>query len=101
MSLTTGVQRGDATISVAATGPGPVTVVVEWFLGNRQGDYSVPDGTETFTVRSGSLAPVVKSHAFTRGGGCYGGVRVSTKPAAGNRSASASQYLPRCQEAPR
>ncbi|MEU9251862.1 serine/threonine-protein kinase [Streptomyces sp. NPDC048270] len=101
VSLRTGVYRGDATISVAATGTGPVTVVVEWFLGSRQGDYSVPDGTETFVVQSGSLAPVVKSHAFTRDRGCYGGVRVTTKPAAGNKSASASQYLLRCQEPPR
>ncbi|MFD3539257.1 serine/threonine-protein kinase [Streptomyces sp. NPDC058662] len=98
VSLRTGVYRGEATVSVAAQGTGPVTVVLEWFLGGRAGDYSVPDGTETFVVQAGSPAPVVRAHTFTRGNGCYGGVRVTTQPAAGNTSASDSQYLLRCQE---
>ncbi|MFJ7589075.1 serine/threonine-protein kinase [Streptomyces sp. NPDC097617] len=101
VSLKTGVYRGDATISVATQGAGSVTVVVEWFLGGAQGSYSVPDGTESFVVQAGSVAPVVRSHTFTRDRGCYGGVRVTTKPAAGNKSASASQYLLRCVEVPR
>lgn len=101
VSLKTGVYRGDATVSVAAQGTGPVTVVLEWFLGGAQGSYSVPDGTESFTVQAGSPVTVVKSHTFTRDRGCYGGVRVTTKPTAGNKSASASQYLLRCQDVPR
>ncbi|MFD9409825.1 protein kinase [Streptomyces sp. NPDC059989] len=100
VSLRPGVYRGEATVSLAAEGTGPVTVVFEWFLGNEQGAYSVPDGTDTVVVQAGSLAPVVQTHTFTRGRGCYGGVRVTTKPAAANGSASDSQYLPRCQEAP-
>ncbi|MFE9631042.1 serine/threonine-protein kinase [Streptomyces sp. NPDC006463] len=101
VSLKPGVYRGDATVTLAAQGTGPVTVVLEWFLGSGPGDYSVPDGTDTVVVQAGSVARVVQAHTFTRGRGCYGGVRVTTKPAAGNRSASDSQYLLRCQEAPR
>ncbi|MFG2983688.1 serine/threonine-protein kinase [Streptomyces sp. NPDC048258] len=101
VSLKPGVYRGEATVTLATQGTGPVTVVLEWFLGGEQGAYSVPDGTDTVVVRSGSVAPVVQAHTFTRGRGCYGGVRVTTKPAAGNKSASDSQYLLRCQEAPR
>ncbi|MGW6572352.1 serine/threonine-protein kinase [Streptomyces sp. NPDC054945] len=103
VSLRTGVYRGDATIAVNSQGAGSVTVTVEWYLGSAQGSYSVADGTESFVVPAGSAAPVVKSHAFSRGRGCYGGVRVTTKPTAGNKSASASQYLLRCteQEVPR
>ncbi|MER6313168.1 serine/threonine-protein kinase [Streptomyces sp. NPDC001581] len=101
VSLKTGVYRGDATVSVASQGTGPVTVVLEWFLGGAQGSFSVADGTESFTVQAGSPVTVVKSHTFTRDRGCYGGVRVTTKPAAGNKSASASQYLLRCQDVPR
>lgn len=100
MSLRPGVYRGEATVSLAAQGTGPVTIVFEWFLGNQQGAYSVPDGTDTVVVQAGALAPVVQAHTFTRGRGCYGGVRVTTKPAAANGSASDSQYLLRCQEAP-
>ncbi|MEU9378945.1 serine/threonine-protein kinase [Streptomyces sp. NPDC048255] len=96
---TTGVYRGEATVDVATEGTGPVTVVLEWFLGSAQGSYSVPDGTDTVVVPAGS-STVVQSHTFTRGRGCYGGVRVTTKPAAGNKSASASQVLPRCQQEP-
>ncbi|MFG2990493.1 serine/threonine-protein kinase [Streptomyces sp. NPDC048257] len=101
VSLKTGVYRGDATISVASQGAGSVTVVVEWFLGGAQGSYSVPDGSESFEVPAGSMATVVKPHSFSRERGCYGGVRVTTKPTAGNKSASASQYLLRCVEVPR
>ncbi|MFG2972713.1 serine/threonine-protein kinase [Streptomyces sp. NPDC048331] len=103
VSLRTGVYRGDATIAVNSQGTGSVTVTVEWFLGRTQGSYSVADGSESFVVPAGSTAPVVRSHAFSRGLGCYGGVRVTTKPTAGNKSASASQYLLRCtdQEVPR
>ncbi|MFG2484012.1 serine/threonine-protein kinase [Streptomyces virginiae] len=104
VSLKTGVYRGDATISVTSQGTGSVTVTVEWFLGSTQGSYSVRDGeAESFVVPAGSTATKVLSHAFSRGGGCYGGVRVTTKPTAGNKSASASQYLLRCteQEVPR
>lgn len=97
VTLRPGVYRGDATISVATQGTGPVTVTVEWFLGSTPGSYSVRDGMESFVIQAGSaLDPV--PHTFTRGGGCYGGVRVTTKPAAGNKSASASQYLLRCKE---
>ncbi|MCX4961086.1 serine/threonine-protein kinase [Streptomyces virginiae] len=101
VSLKTGVYRGDATISVTSQGTGSVTVTVEWFLGGAQGSYSVADGTESFVVPAGSTATQVRSHAFARDRGCYGGVRVTTKPTAGNKSASASQYLLRCQEVPR
>ncbi|MFI8452035.1 serine/threonine-protein kinase [Streptomyces erythrochromogenes] len=101
VSLKTGVYRGDAAITVASQGTGPVTVVVEWFLGGAQGSLSVPDGSESFTVQAGSTVTTNKVHAFSRDRGCYGGVRVTTKPAAGNKSASASQYLPRCVEVPR
>ncbi|WP_030730090.1 serine/threonine-protein kinase [Streptomyces sp. NRRL S-237] len=104
VSLKTGVYRGDATISVTSQGTGSVTVTVEWFLGSTQGSYSVRDGeAESFVVPAGSTATKVLSHTFSRGGGCYGGVRVTTKPTAGNKSASASQYLLRCteQEVPR
>ncbi|MFF5777821.1 serine/threonine-protein kinase [Streptomyces virginiae] len=98
VSLKTGVYRGDATISVSSQGTGSVTVTVEWFLGGTQGSYSVPDGAESFVVPAGSTAAQVRSHTFSRGNGCYGGVRVTTKPTAGNKSASASQYLLRCKE---
>ncbi|MFD3875322.1 serine/threonine-protein kinase [Streptomyces sp. NPDC058623] len=98
VSLTPGIYRGDATVSVAAQGTGPVTVVVEWFLGTAPGALSTADGSETFVVQAGSLAPVVRSHAFSRGSGCYGGVRVTTKPAAANSSASDSQLLRRCRQ---
>lgn len=102
MSLRPGVYRGDATISVTSQGTGSVTVTVEWFLDGTQGAYSVRDGeAESFVVPAGSTATQVRSHNFARNRGCYGGVRVTTKPTAGNRSASASQYLPRCQEVPR
>ncbi|MFF5703145.1 serine/threonine-protein kinase [Streptomyces sp. NPDC012794] len=97
VTLKPGVYRGEATVSVAAQGSGPVTVVLEWFLGGKPGSYSVPDGTDTVVVRAGSLAQVVQAHTFSRGHGCYGGVRVTTRPAAGNGSASASQLLARCQ----
>ncbi|MGW6841866.1 serine/threonine-protein kinase [Streptomyces sp. NPDC054958] len=102
VSLRTGVYRGDATIAVATEGAGSVTVTVEWFLGRTQGSYSVADGVESFVMPAGS-APKSVPHAFTKGRGCYGGVRVTTKPTAGNKSASASQYLLRCteQEVPR
>ncbi|MEV6677221.1 serine/threonine-protein kinase [Streptomyces erythrochromogenes] len=101
VSLKTGVYRGDAAITVSSQGTGPVTVVVEWFLGGAQGSFSVPDGSESFTVQAGSTVTTNRVHAFSRDRGCYGGVRVTTKPAAGNKSASASQYLPRCVEVPR
>ncbi|MEU6758193.1 serine/threonine-protein kinase [Streptomyces sp. NPDC046685] len=103
VSLRTGVYRGEATITLATTGTGPVTVVVEWFLGGRQGAYSVSDGTDAYVVQSGSgsTPPVVASHTFSRDRGCYGGVRVTTRPGAGNTSASASEYLLRCQDVPR
>ncbi|MGW0363024.1 protein kinase domain-containing protein [Streptomyces sp. NPDC002990] len=98
VSLRPGAYRGEATVSVAAEGTGPVTVVLEWFLGSAQGDYSVADGTDTLVVQPGSPATVVQAHTFTRGRGCYGGVRVTTRPTAGNGSASDSQHLSRCQE---
>ncbi|MFE7183743.1 serine/threonine-protein kinase [Streptomyces erythrochromogenes] len=101
VSLKTGVYRGDAAITVSSQGTGPVTVVVEWFLGGAQGSLSVPDGSESFTVQAGSTVTTNRVHTFSRDRGCYGGVRVTTKPAAGNKSASASQYLPRCVEVPR
>ncbi|MEV7580325.1 serine/threonine-protein kinase [Streptomyces erythrochromogenes] len=101
VSLKTGVYRGDAAITVSSQGTGPVTVVVEWFLGGAQGSFSVPDGSESFTVQAGSTVTTSRVHTFSRDRGCYGGVRVTTKPAAGNKSASASQYLPRCVEVPR
>ncbi|MCZ4086771.1 hypothetical protein O1W17_33135, partial [Streptomyces sp. H34-S5] len=97
VSLRPGVYRGEATVSLATQGTGPVTVVLQWYLGDAAGEFSVPDGTDTVVVQSGSIAPVVRSHTFTSGRGCYGGVRVTTKPAAANGSASDSQYLPRCQ----
>ncbi|UQW99889.1 serine/threonine-protein kinase [Streptomyces sp. RerS4] len=98
VALKPGVYRGEATVSLATQGTGQVTVVLEWFLGDRQGDYAVPDGRETVTVSAGSLAPVTRSHTFARGHGCYGGVRVTTRPAAGSGSASDSQLLLRCQD---
>ncbi|MFJ3877533.1 serine/threonine-protein kinase [Streptomyces sp. NPDC090077] len=98
VSLRPGVYRGDATVSLAAQGSGKVTVVVEWFLGSSQGAFSVPDGTDTLTVDAGSQATVVQAHTFARGHGCYGGVRVTTRPAAANGSASASALLYRCQD---
>ncbi|MFE0825404.1 serine/threonine-protein kinase [Streptomyces sp. NPDC058871] len=101
VSLKTGVYHGDAGITVSSQGTGPVTVVVEWFLGGSQGSFSVPDGSESFTVEGGSTATATRSHTFSRDRGCYGGVRVTTKPTAGNKSASASQYLARCVEVPR
>ncbi|MFD9571383.1 protein kinase [Streptomyces sp. NPDC059982] len=98
VSLKPGVYRGDATVSVTARGSGPVTVVLQWYLGSAQGSYAVPDGTDTFVVQAGSLAPVVRSHSFSRGRGCFGGVRVTTQPAAATGAASDSQPLPRCQD---
>ncbi|MFD5417937.1 serine/threonine-protein kinase [Streptomyces sp. NPDC127069] len=98
VSLKPGAYRGDAAISLATQGRGPVTIVVQWFLGGTQGAYSVPDGTDTIVVEAGAPATVVQSHTFTRGRGCYGGVRVTTKPAAANASASDSQLLVRCTD---
>ncbi|MGW7315220.1 serine/threonine-protein kinase [Streptomyces sp. NPDC054854] len=98
VSLAPGIYRGDATVSVATQGTGTVTVVVEWFLGNAPGALSTADGSETFVVQAGSVAQEVRSHTFSRGNGCYGGVRVTTKPAAGNSSASDSQLLRRCRQ---
>ncbi|WP_241695288.1 hypothetical protein [Streptomyces sp. C] len=72
-------------------------MTLQWFLGETQGAYSVPDGTDTVVVQAGSLASVVQAHTFSRGHGCYGGVRVTTKPAASNGSASTSELLARCQ----
>ncbi|MEV7727942.1 serine/threonine-protein kinase [Streptomyces sp. NPDC087917] len=102
VSLRPGVYRGDATVSLATQGAGSVTVVLEWFLGDAPGSRAVADGTESFTVPAGS-APGVRTHAFSRGRGCYGTVRVTTKPASGSGSASDSQLLLRCQvqEVPR
>ncbi|MEV6950605.1 serine/threonine-protein kinase [Streptomyces sp. NPDC051183] len=99
VALKPGIYRGDATVSVATQGTGTVTVVVEWFTDYTQGAYSVPDGTETFTVPAGDPVSVVKSHTFTRGRGCFGGVRVTTKPAAPGPETD-SQRLLRCQEPP-
>ncbi|RSS50346.1 serine/threonine protein kinase [Streptomyces sp. WAC07061] len=97
VTLQPGVYRGQAEVSLSAQGSGPVTVTLQWFLGDTQGAYSVPDGTDTVVVQAGSLASVVQAHTFSRGHGCYGGVRVTTRPAASNGSASASVPLPRCQ----
>ncbi|MFF3020252.1 serine/threonine-protein kinase [Streptomyces sp. NPDC057939] len=98
VSLKPGIYRGDATVSVATQGTGTVTVVVEWFLGDAPGSLATADGSETFVVQAGTTAQVVRSHTFSRGNGCYGGVRVTTKPAAGNSSASDSQLLSRCRQ---
>ncbi|MEV7545618.1 serine/threonine-protein kinase [Streptomyces sp. NPDC089915] len=97
VSLKAGVYRADAAVSLATQGSGPVTVTVQWFLGGSQGAYSVPDGTDTIVVQAGAPATVVQSHTFPRGRGCYAGVRVTTKPAAG-APASDSQPLVRCTD---
>ncbi|MFE3763178.1 serine/threonine-protein kinase [Streptomyces sp. NPDC059104] len=98
VSLKTGVYRGDAAVSVTAAGRGAVKVVLQWYLGSAQGAYTVPDGTDTFFVKAGSPAQVVGSHTFPRGYGCYGGVRVTTEPAAGSGPAYDSKPLVRCQD---
>ncbi|MFF4369735.1 serine/threonine-protein kinase [Streptomyces sp. NPDC001594] len=98
VTLTPGAYRGNASISLTTQGSGPVTVLVQWYLGDAQGAYSVADGTDTLQVQAGAPVTVAQSHTFTRGRGCYGGVRVTTKPAAANASASDSQRLLRCTD---
>ncbi|MFF4326453.1 serine/threonine-protein kinase [Streptomyces sp. NPDC001591] len=97
VSLKPGVYRADAAVSLTARGSGPVTVVVQWYLGNARGVYAVPDGSDTFVVQAGAPATVVRSHTFPRGRGCYAGVRVTTKPAAAAPAAD-SQPLLRCTD---
>ncbi|MFH7599519.1 serine/threonine-protein kinase [Streptomyces racemochromogenes] len=98
VSLKPGAYRADASVSLATRGSGPVTIVLQWYLGNAQGAYSVPDGTDTIVVEAGAPTTVVRSHTFPRGRGCYAGVRVTTKPAAADAPASDSQPLVRCTD---
>lgn len=98
VSLKPGVYRADATVSLATRGSGPVTVVLQWFLGDAQGVYAIPDGTDTIVVQAGAPTTVVRSHTFPRGRGCYAGVRVTTRPAAAGAAASDSQPLVRCTD---
>ncbi|MEU8437252.1 serine/threonine-protein kinase [Streptomyces sp. NPDC029216] len=98
VSLKPGAYRADAAVSLSTQGSGPVTVVLQWFLGDAQGSYTVPDGTDTVVVRAGAPTTLVQSHTFPRGRGCYAGVRVTTKPAAANGTASDSQLLARCTD---
>lgn len=99
VSLQPGVYRADAAVRVSSEGTGTVTVRVEWFQDRVRGSFALPAGSETFTVPAGSTASRALTHTFTRGGGCYGGVRITTSPSAGT-AASDSQYLPRCPTGP-
>lgn len=94
VALRAGTSAGQATVSLKVTG-GEATVVLEWFLGDSEGDLRVADGSSSVTTQGGAVPP--QTHAFTRGRGCYLSVRVTTVPAAGNKSATATQYIPRCQ----
>ncbi|MGW9068598.1 hypothetical protein ACWGQT_04020 [Streptomyces yangpuensis] len=86
---------GEAAISVDAKGTAPVSVTVEWFNSNQSGVLGTADGrAETLTYQPGSGA-VVRRHVFS-GQGCYWGVRVTTKPAAGNGSQTDQVWLTRC-----
>ncbi|MFJ3974373.1 serine/threonine-protein kinase [Streptomyces sp. NPDC090021] len=86
---------GEAAISVDAKGTAPVSVTVEWFTSNRSGVLGTADGrAETLVYQPGS-GTVVRRHTFS-GQGCYWGVRVTTKPAAGNGSPTDQVWLTRC-----
>lgn len=91
----TGSALGEATVTVNAKG-GPVTVTLEWFTGDSEGQLGAPDGAaDTLTYQPGGRAPLVKTHAFS-GKGCYWGVRATTKPAAGNGSSTDQVFIRRC-----
>ncbi|MEV8531710.1 protein kinase [Streptomyces sp. NPDC051211] len=94
----TGVATGQATVSVKATGTGPVTVVLEWFTGDTAGELGTPEGTDTLPYRPDgrALAAPTASHTFT-GKGCWWQVRATTRPAAGNGSSTRSLFIRSCQ----
>ncbi|MCX5609573.1 serine/threonine protein kinase [Streptomyces sp. NBC_00047] len=87
---------GEASISIDAKGTAPVTVTVEWFSSNQSGVLGAADGrADTLTYQPGG-GTLVRRHTFS-GQGCYWGVRVTTKPAAGNGSQTDQVWLSRCQ----
>lgn len=87
---------GEASISIDAKGTAPVTVTVEWFSSNQSGVLGAADGrADTLTFQPGG-GTLVRRHTFS-GQGCYWGVRVTTKPAAGNGSQTDQVWLSRCQ----
>ncbi|WP_405495757.1 serine/threonine-protein kinase [Streptomyces sp. NBC_00096] len=86
---------GEATVSLDAEG-GPVTVVIEWFLGNAPNDLAVADGTDPLPAPAGAGTTLSQRHTITRRGGCYLTARVSSKPAAPKRYAYATTAIPRC-----
>ncbi|MFD9343599.1 serine/threonine-protein kinase [Streptomyces sp. NPDC060049] len=100
VTLKAGPTVGDATVNLNAKG-GPVTVVLEWFLGNAPNDLAVADGTDSLPAPAGAPSTLSQRHTFTRGSGCHLTVRVSTKPAAPKRYAYATTQIPRCVVVPR
>ncbi|MBT2405375.1 MULTISPECIES: serine/threonine-protein kinase [unclassified Streptomyces] len=91
----TGSALGEATVTVKAKG-GPVTVTLEWFTGDTQGQLGAPDGAaDTLTYQPGGPATLSRTHTFS-GKGCYWGVRATTKPAAGNGSSTDQVFIRRC-----
>ncbi|MET9963576.1 serine/threonine-protein kinase [Streptomyces sp. NPDC006326] len=86
---------GVASISIDAKGTAPVAVTVEWFSSNQSGVLGAADGrADTLTYQPGGGA-LVRRHTFS-GQGCYWGVRVTTRPAAGNGSQTAQVWLTKC-----
>ncbi|WP_328971868.1 serine/threonine-protein kinase [Streptomyces sp. NBC_00239] len=88
----TGASTGEATVSVAAEGSGPVTVTLEWFTSDTPEQLGASDGTDEFPSRGGQFTAF---HTFT-GTGCHWGVRATTRPAAGNGSSVRQVFIRRC-----
>ncbi|MCB5166729.1 serine/threonine protein kinase [Streptomyces bambusae] len=88
----TGVAGGEAVVSVATEGRGPVSVTLEWFTSDASGRLGAAEGTDVLTVHGG---PLTATHSFT-GSGCYWAVRATTRPAAGNGSSVRELLTRRC-----
>ncbi|WP_418961116.1 serine/threonine-protein kinase [Streptomyces tritici] len=90
-----GPTSAEAVVEVTTDGPGPVTVVVEWFTGDEKGAAGTPDGSETFR-REGATSYSLTIPHTVRGNGCYWGVRATTDPAAANGGSFQQVFIRRC-----
>ncbi|MFJ7153892.1 serine/threonine-protein kinase [Streptomyces sp. NPDC101118] len=88
----TGVGTGEAKVAVKTEGEGAVTVTVEWFTSDEQGHLGASEGSQSFPYEGSALTV---THTFT-GGGCYWGVRATTRPAADNGSSVQQVFIRRC-----
>ncbi|HEY9373736.1 serine/threonine-protein kinase [Streptomyces sp.] len=90
-----GPTAAQAVVEVTTDGPGPVTVVVEWFTGDEKGVPGTPDGSETFRREGATRYTLTLPHTV-QGAGCYWGVRASTDPAAANGGSLQQIFIRRC-----